>query len=105
MRHWIPLGPNASATAASFTRLTSTTYFHRRVQMKNATLQADFNAIRVRSEGSEGALVLDNAQDYIEGLEAKAERLTRMEDVLNGIEAEGGQLAVSFIERFEEFKV
>lgn len=70
--------------------------------MKNQNLRTDFN--NIRGIDHDVNLVLTEAENYIEFLEGKEDRLTKLEGVLNDIEASDIPNKEAFLARFSEFK-
>lgn len=68
--------------------------------MKNAGLAQDFANIRVW----ENREAIDEAIRYIEFLEGKEDRLTKLEDRLNSVESSDIPNKDLFLKQFEEFK-
>jgi hypothetical protein len=69
-------------------------------KMKNAGLAQDFANIRVW----ENREAIDEAIRYIEFLEGKEDRLTKLEDRLNSVESSDIPNKDLFLKQFEEFK-
>lgn len=71
--------------------------------MKNTNLQADLTWMRSGTDCIANAVII-NAEEYIEFLEGKEDRLTKMEDVLNSInDATDLPNKDVFIAKFKEF--